>query len=1485
MWSVGIQPPQESGLAPVDVVIRAQPHATVADLAAALGRHLAPDRDGLLAAPVRDGAPLPATQPLVECGLRSGDLLDVAPVPPSWLAEPAAPVRHRAFLRVVAGPDAGLKVGLAGESATIGRTASCTLPLSDPLVSRRHARLLLTPRPLLVDEGSAHGTTAAGTPVTRPTRIELGTPIQLGDSVVVLEAGTGGAGGHADDAVLRPPRFGEPLESGPVEAPAPPTKPKPPMMPWMMLAMPLMMGAALFGMARSSYFLVYMLGYPVIVLAGWLYQRWRAKKEYREALRLWRGDLRALFARLDRNAAAQRERAASDHPDSVQLPHRVRARHRLLWTRRPGDDDFLACRVGLGPVPALLRPKLRDGGERDIRAEAERALATRRILPDLPVLVPLAGARVAAIVGPADQVDAAARAVLLRLCCDHSPAELSVAAVLGGERVPHETWLRWLPHASRRIGGLAPVATGAADGSELLDQLAAEDVRGVVICVVDAAAGVHRRQIEAVAQVAGDRLRLLWLGSHPDTVPAATDLLVDLTNSVPAPNAAAEAATAGIETAATAVLAGRDRASVDRLTSVDQVNLATAWQVARTMTNYTDEVALLPPETALPQAVRLPQVLGLDDPDAAGEVLERWAARRGLRAPVGVGVDGVVTVDLREDGPHGLVAGTTGAGKSELLQTLICALAVSNPPERISFLLVDYKGGAAFRECADLPHTVGYITDLTPALVARALTSLSAELAAREELLARFGAKDLVALERDHPDHAPPSLLICVDEFAALVAEVPDFVDGMVNVAQRGRSLGMHLILATQRPAGVVTANIRANTDLRIALRVASTDDSVDVLDRKDAAQISRRTPGRAWVRRTGHGTDELVQAAFVGARAPIGSDQLAVEIEPFTAIQAPTADPGAAPRVHPRTDLDRLVATIGTAFVRSGRPVPARPWLPPLPDQLPLGVVDGDLVFGGTAEPAQGAVRAAVAPGQVPVGLVDQPARRAQPQLVLDYPQVGHVLVYGASGSGKTELLRTVAVTASLAGDEPASYVYAIDCGGGGLFSLSDWPAVGAVIAESDLGRIMRLLRMLRHTVNDRNRILATVGAADIGALAAAGHPLARIHLLIDNLPALVEALEGTPVHRQHAEQLAAVLTDGRRVGVHVTATTPRRGGIPSAMQAAFGERLVLRMTAEDDYGLLGVPSKILSGDSPPGRGLVGKDELQIATVAGPGADGPAPARWLAQLAGLVSGSGRDQDEGRSPAARSPVAVPAMPTRVPEQVLPAPRRDRVAIGVEAEFVSVTEVSLTAAPLLVAGRSRSGRTGMLAGIARLARRSDLPPSEIVLIGARATAESGEYDRVLTDPEKVVAYLPELAEPPPGEAGAWRLVLVDDAHLWEREWETGGAARDAVAGLGTLAGAATHGGLAVVVATDLDDARSRAHVPGAVTAAKRTRRGILLQPEFADGGILSISVPSHVVEPMTGAGRGLYCVDGSVQVIQAVSGAPRAPKDLGDFDRP
>jgi S-DNA-T family DNA segregation ATPase FtsK/SpoIIIE len=249
------------------------------------------------------------------------------------------------------------------------------------------------------------------------------------------------------------------------------------------------------------------------------------------------------------------------------------------------------------------------------------------------------------------------------------------------------------------------------------------------------------------------------------------------------------------------------------------------------------------------------------------------------------------------------VAGTTGSGKSELLQTLIAGLAVVNRPDEMTFVLIDYKGGAAFKDCAGLPHTVGMVTDLDGHLTQRALASLAAELRRREELLLQAGAKDIedyLELRDRSPGvlEALPRLLIVIDEFAALASELPDFVAGLVDIGRRGRSLGVHLLLATQRPAGVVTAEIRANTNLRIALRVTDTDESTDVLETPDAARISKATPGRCFVR-SGTATPQAVQSARIGGRRPgiagSGPSSAAVQFLTWTSLGRPLAEPVAS--------------------------------------------------------------------------------------------------------------------------------------------------------------------------------------------------------------------------------------------------------------------------------------------------------------------------------------------------------------------------------------------------------------------------------------------------------------------------------------------------------------------------------------------------------------------------------------------------------------
>jgi DNA segregation ATPase FtsK/SpoIIIE, S-DNA-T family len=1421
-WILSVRPATETNLPSVDVAVRARPDATVADLARSLGRHLAPDQRTLLLVPNDGGQLWPAERRLSECGLRTGDLVDVGPAPASWRDRPAGASGARAVLRVTDGPDRGARVRVAAGQATIGRAAGCTLRLSDPQVSLRHARIELGPRPVVHDEGSANGTSIAGAPAAA-SQVDWGTEIRVGATRIVIEPGDV-VDPELPVSVWRPPRFGDPLRDDELDIPAPPSRNKPTPLPWAILALPMVMGAAMFMRMHTAYALVYMLAWPVLGLLGYWQQRRTAEKHFQEELREWRIDVDELLDELDANNLRQRERLLDDFPDEQTLRARAASRNPYLWARAEDRAQFLTTRVGTGPVPALLTGTLRDGGDRKERRQAAAEVAERAVLEELPVLADLTQHALVAVTGEDEAVDALARAVLLRIGFDHSPAEVSIAACLGRRRRHHEAWLRWLPHTSARLGGEPPVAVGSRDATALLEHLVAEgDGLGHTICLVDDDAGVPRRTVEAVAQAAAGRgVHLLWLGRSAAEVPAATGLLVDL-----------DAGMVGV----------RDRMGTARLEVPDRASLEHAWRHARSVTAYVDEAAVLPPSTAIPTVVRLPEVSSdLEDLDAPDAVLRRWSQAGGLRAQIGRGVDGTVTIDLREDGPHGLVAGTTGSGKSELLQSLICSLALNNPPERITFLLVDYKGGAAFRECADLPHTVGYITDLTPALVSRALTSLGAEITKREELLGQYEVKDLIQLEREHPEAAPPSLLICVDEFAALTKEVPDFVDGMVNLAQRGRSLGMHLLLATQRPAGVVTGPIRANTDLRIALRVASADDSRDVLDSPEAARISRRTPGRAWVRRTGHGTAELVQSAWTGARAPLVDVEDAVVVQPFaaTTTSEPDQHGGSDVRLDPRTDLERCVRSIQEAFVLSEQAAPHRPWLPSLPSELLLNAED---VARGGAERGTGRVR---------LGLLDDPAAQAQPDWVVDLASIGHLLVHGASGAGKTELLRTAALSASVgdaAGEEGvAPYVYGIDYAGGGLTAIAGLPTVAAIVSETQVGRVLRLLRLLQRTTAERAQALAARGCSDVDDLGRHGIRLPRVYVLVDNLPALVEELEGGgPLYRDHMEHLQQVLQNGRRVGVHVVATAPGRVGVPTALGASFGARVVLRMPTTDDYLMLGVPSKVLDLETPAGAGLVGRRLIQVATTGGVGT--PVQAERIRAFGDRVAPA----VEGRGTA-----PVPPMPTRVTPEQLPTPEGTLVPLGVDADAVAPIAPDLLAGPVLVAGRSRSGRTSALDGIEALAARA-------------AGSARSPYVVRSADPQEAAARLEQWLNTEPEGSGSWALLLVDGAEAWDTRGVADLGVSGAVASLVKACTEQAHR-VALVATVDVAAARQRGGPEGLVSCARRSRRGFLLAPEWNEGDVFGVTVPTRTIEPMTGTGRGLWCENGQLRVAQLV-GAP------------
>ena len=469
-WKVSIRPDPESGLPPVDVVIRSQPGANVLDLAVALGRHLEPGASDRYLVPTRHGQIWPADRKLNECGLRDGEILDVVLRPGSWAEQPGGASRRRAVLRVMSGPDAGRSFDLATESVLIGRSSSCTVTLNDPAVSRQHARLVLAPRPVIIDEGSSFGTAVNGTTISRATGVDWGVPVTVGGTTLTLERAD--AVDDAAASVVRPPRFGRPLTDGETEITSPPAKQKPSPVGWAMMLMPLTFSYSFFGPGGNRIAgLLSIIGWPALSLFTYLEQKRRVNKDFREDVAIWRSQVDEKLERLDADAQAQREQAEADHPDLPELHRRAVAGHALLWTRRETDADFLAVRAGRGPVAALSAAVVRDGGDRRAAAKVRKQVQQRAMLDDMPVLVDIADNGLVALAGPGDLVDEVARAMLLRLCCDHSPAEVSVTAVLGATGPSTRPGCAGCPTPAAASVASHRSPSAPAEGAALLDQL------------------------------------------------------------------------------------------------------------------------------------------------------------------------------------------------------------------------------------------------------------------------------------------------------------------------------------------------------------------------------------------------------------------------------------------------------------------------------------------------------------------------------------------------------------------------------------------------------------------------------------------------------------------------------------------------------------------------------------------------------------------------------------------------------------------------------------------------------------------------------------------------------------------------------------------------------------------------------------------------------------------------------------------------------
>jgi DNA segregation ATPase FtsK/SpoIIIE, S-DNA-T family len=1423
-----------------DVVAELAEEHRVTDLATAVARHIGmsvPTGHDPKVRCARLGAQLDGEVPVIDSGLLSGDLvqLSLAYVDPGLITTSAG---GGLFCDVVSGPSSGISLPLRAGRVTVGRDPACDLTLEDPTVSKRHAELVIDSCgnvEVAPTEDITNPVVIDGQPIEALTSLPLGSVLELGSCALVVRHYEPERGEERDQLgqipFNRTPYRHPDLTPVEVRGPGKPPGPYEPR-PLMVLAMlaPAVAGVAFAFILQRPIFLLFALLSPISMLGSWISERRRGGTTHKQQVATFERRLEAWEQRYDEALAEERRRRLLAAPDVAELARRAELRTAELWARSRRTLGFLELRLGLGDALATTTTPLPQGVDEDPDQRIEKVIEARSTLPSIPITVDLPDRGVLAIHGSPREVETSVSSLLIQAAILHSPDDLIVCAYLHPRRTLTD-WVKWLPHTRSVVSPLEGphLATGQEEANDLLRRLVAvigtreEDDWPRILVVLDELADADSLLVSTVLE-SGPQVGVhaVWIGQDRAMVPRHATTIMDCPP---------------IESGERAGLWSTDPTEPPLELTPDRLSLEAAPRLARAIAPVRD-ASSASAAASIPRVAPLLETIGSPTLDRQ-QVAARWSrpVEYGLDAPIGIGPAGPLMIDMVEHGPHALIAGTSGAGKSELLQSAIAALIANHPPTRLNLLFIDYKGGASSNIFQAVPHTVGYVTNLGADLAMRALVSLRAELDRRMRVM-EGRAKDLEEMLEKHPDEAPPSLVIVVDEFATLVKEIPDFVTGMVDIAQRGRSLGIHLILATQRPAGAVNDNILANTNLRISLRVLDPADSSSILGSAEAASIPAPLRGRGFARLGAGGLIEF-QSAFSGAPYTASGGVTPIVVTRFPPDGEVTVHP--EPAEQPTTDdqrthLEVLLDAVVGATEDLGHQRGRRPWLEDLPQLIDVeDILAGD--FGPVPERVPGR--------DLLLGVVDLPREQAQRPEVLDVEAAGGLLIFGTAGSGRTTTLRTMIASAIDDATPEEVEVYVLDFAGRGLEPLRDLPHVAGVAAGDDLEQATRMLMHLHAEVTRRQELLADERAENLTALnqQRPDDPVSRLILVLDGYEAFDRSFERGDLYTW-AELLVETVLSGRAVGLHLIASADRRIGVPAALSNSMSGRIILRTADSDGLVDLGIPTDIARdarlGD---GRALLpGGTALQVALVGDDVGN-------KAQTAAL-------EERSQRAAKGKEIRLPELPDVLHASDLPAGSEDPLAfpLGVADLTGDTVTCDVRLQHLSVIGPGESGRSTAL-------RR-----------GATDLAARGHDVWVITEPASPLAAL----DLPEG-----RLVTSRDAHagLLEQLAQSADSAdmpqvlivdraeqvNDAAAM--TLERLANHERVRILAGFEGATMSSFSQPPW-MAPFKRTRRMLLLQPDdLGDlGTFTSLRIrlrPGQAFPP----GRGVFIAGRAWHLVQ------------------
>jgi DNA segregation ATPase FtsK/SpoIIIE, S-DNA-T family len=1077
--------------------------------------------------------------------------------------------------------------------------------------------------------------------------------------------------------------------------------------------------------------------------------------------------------RIRKAAAAQREALgwALPHPDAL-WSFAMSAR---LWERRPADADFGDIRIAIGaqrPSVTLTPPETKPVEDLEplCVGALRRFLRVHSTVPDLPVALSARAFAHIALEGGQDAADGdgdaaarldLARAMVAHLAVMHSPDDLRIAVCAPPERAADWEWVKWLPHAQH------PTQRDAAGPVRLV----ADTLSGVE----DLLAGdlTERPRFHHRADPLLDEPHLVVILDHPRTAAESVlanpgrmgVTLIDLSGT---PTATAQDGALRLRVTAQALQAvGVDQKGRQALSAIgrpDRLGLAQAAALARQLARYRPGSG--EEGQHLDATLDLTGLLGVGDAERF-DPAAHWPRKQPwerLRVPVGITAQGTpVELDIKESaqggfGPHGLLIGATGSGKSELLRTIVLSLAMTHSSEVLNFVLVDFKGGATFAGLADLPHNSALITNLSDelALVDRMKDALHGELIRRQELLRAAGNHaSLRDYDRAREQGAAlppvPSLFIVVDEFTELLTSKPDFIELFVMIGRLGRSLGVHLLLASQRLEEGRLRGLETHLSYRIGLRTFSALESRLVLGVSDAHDLPS-APGNGFLK-----TDTTTLTRFKGAyvsgpyqHAGRSRHDRPVQRQALVAFGSGYLAPRYLPEPEPvtghpgggsgegsgQTLMDVLIGRL-----KGAGPPAHQVWLAPLAEPpsldelLPPLAADPGTGFGVQDPDRRGRL-------QVPLGLVDRPFEQCWDLLWADLSgAAGHVGVAGGTQSGKSTLLRTLVAGLALSHTPRQVQFYCLDFGGGALAALAGLPHVGSVASRLQPDLVGRTVAELITLLREREQHFQAHGIDSMASyrrMREEGHFAGDTHgdvfLVVDGWLTLRQDYE------QHEAAVTALAARGLAYGIHVVVSAARWSDIRPALRDLLGSRFELRLgdpmeSMVDRRSAANVPAGC------PGRGITG-ERLHLLTAL-PRIDGGHGTEDLAEASRALAATVAEEWPGQ-PAPR----IRMLPEVLQQADLPEPAAGGIPIGLSEAALRPVYLDFGQDPhLIVIGDTGSGKTNLLRLLADGIVRTRTPEQALfVLVDyRRSLAGAVPADHILGYAPSSAVLLPMMQE--------------------------------------------------------------------------------------------------------------------------------------------